>query len=260
VSLKPHLWNVMASAAGDAAKLRTLLMGATAEQLILLARRFDEASTNLSSKFANVPAADRSRTADVVVTHGQRLWNATMQDQDAASSIGNDASDFRQVFRDVYRERFGHELPSQEPDPAADPTLRFDPRWEEELWKLIEVINVGVPSEQATSLYTRSELAQLGTAAEVITDWIEDEISRKTGRPRVTEKWTGLSHWLLGQGKEAVEHYVSHTEQLPEEADMSVPWLAGMLLGIYDDRYSADLPYLPRERFGDDPSEDLDRV
>jgi hypothetical protein len=245
MSIKPHLWNVMVSAARDATKLRVLLEQATAEQLILLARRFHEAAVEVRGKLANVPEEDRSRIADAVVTHGYKVWKTTMQDADAAASIGDDTSAFRQVFADVYRERFGHELPAQEPDPAADSALRFDPRWEEELWKLIDVINVGVPIDEATSLYTRSELAQLGTAAYAITERLEDEIALKTGRPRVTEQWMGLGGWLLGQGKAAIDDYLAHPDRLPETPDLSVPSLAGELLGIYDDRYSADLPYLP---------------
>lgn len=237
MSLQPHLWNVVAAAAGDEGRFRELLKSATQEQMIVLRKRFEEAAARLRAVTPTEHLPDPDRYASWIVASGRKAYDEALTSR-VVAELPERVADFRGAFERVYRERFGGVMPHEEPE---DVRLRYDPSWEKELWELIEVVNVGVPLEEAASNYTRSELILLDIAARVVVDRIETEVSNKTGRA-IASTWIDIGDWLIGKGRDVVAHFIEHPDELPAEVPEGDSVFVGALENLYIDRYGVSMP------------------
>lgn len=250
MSVRPHLWNVMDMVKGDAAALRKLVQQATREQLILLNRRFGIAAGELRTdpRFAaHAEPGSEGKLSRWVVTQGRKAWQEAKQDPSRLPrEPPSEAPDFPRVMEGVYQERFGAAIPEQEPDPADDPKLSYDRAWEAELWKLIDVVNAGVPLTEAVSGYTRSELAQLDAAIGAVLDRLQPQFEEALGDdPSGLAGGSEWTTWVIGQGKEKVDRYLAHPDEAPRSVPEGAPLFAGQLDEVYEDRYGAHIPSIP---------------
>jgi hypothetical protein len=153
-----------------------------------------------------------------------------------------DVPDFPGVIANVYRERFGGDIPEQEPAPTIT-SAKHDPAWEQQLWELIDVLNLGVPVEQAVAGYTRSELLALIVALQFVTERISNKVHGTVGG-----EWSSLDPWLwanlvVGQGKETVDGYLADFATAPREPDIdNDDAILSRLESVYWDRYNKASP------------------
>lgn len=251
MSLRPHLWMIMEYARGDAGVLRYLVERATSEQLIVLYQRFCIAVSELRIAPGFASHAERNadwELASWVVSAGRALYHEAMRDPlRLPTRPPAGAPDYARIMEDVYRVRFGHDIPDQEPAPDAD--LRYDPEWEPRLWELVDVINVGVPFAQAVSGYTRSELVQLHAATGAIAErLLPSEVM--FGDDPAGLAWTEWTHWAIGQGKLVIEHWLAHPHEAPRHVPQDFKALFVQLEDVYFERYGAQLRPIPPGRMG----------
>ncbi len=231
---------------GDEVALRWLLDDATRDQLVLLNRRFGIAAAELRMSPRFAAHAKRGSESDLsffVVTQGRKAWSDALKNpRRLPKSPPARAPDFVSVMADVYRARFHDEIPEQEPDPAKDRSLRYDPAFEAQLWKLIDVVNAGVPLEEATSGYTRSELTQLNAAILVLLNRLCVQFEERFGEDPDGLAWCKWTDWMIGRGLETIEHYLAHPKKAPRTVPNDARFFAGDLDLVYEERYGAHIP------------------
>jgi len=232
MTFSPVLWWAAREAAGDAGKLRALAQGATAEQLVLLARRAREAAAELAAE---------PGVAAWAVTQGEQVWKDALRDpKTLPRTAPAGAWDMAAVLAEVYRRRFGAALPDQEPAPSE--AARFEPAWEDVLWDVVDVIGVGVPLEQALATYTRPELIGLGVAARHVVDRLAEQAEERFGDDPGRTGWMLWAEQALGRGKASVEAMLAEPPREPHEIPGDAPLLREALDAVYRARYGEPMP------------------
>ncbi|MEM6990009.1 MAG: hypothetical protein AAF721_05915 [Myxococcota bacterium] len=246
--MKPHLWS-LEDANGDPARLARLLADATAEQLILLRRRYGIAAAELRDR-----AAFRDHAADGyadalarwVVTRGERAYGLAMEDPSTLPDRPpSDAPDLYGTIGAVYAQRFGHPIPDQEPEPADLSALGPDPAWVEPVWNLIDLVQLGIPIAQAASGYTRSELIRLYYTASQIALHSVDARLRVAFPDECESEWHYLASHAMSQGRERLDSLLAAPEQLRDLMD-GYSTITSWLNDLYWERYGDQIGRRPR--------------
>jgi len=197
MGVRPFIWQVMASAAGQEPKLREICEDMTDEQLIVLHRLFRENVAQLAARHDGSP--DAYRRAQVTVARGKRAWYEAMRGDPLEPA---DGPDHARVMAEVYRSRFGHEIPLLEPEPAAVDT---DPRWENDVWDLMNAVSVGMPLAEGLGARTRSELVNLRAALNRVIDDMAAQARESFGPDPDGSDWHLWAAFVLWEGREAGE-------------------------------------------------------
>jgi hypothetical protein len=238
MTFRPQLWDLMKRAAGNPDALAALLAPATAEQLILLQHRFEDAVDALTREPAFAAHAEPGGApalASWVVTQGRKVWFDAQRDPAALPRRAPpDALDVPGVIARVYRDRFGGALPDEEPALPGD--LAAQPGDEDELWDLVEITNAGVPMADALSARTRSEIARLGLALDRVFDRL-NERAQVLGEDPTGTGWMSWTDWVIGQGKAAYERTLAQPEAAPREPPEDVEYFGAKLRDVYHQRY-----------------------
>jgi hypothetical protein len=243
MSFSANLWGVMRRAAGNEVALHALIAPGTGEQLIRLHRRFREAVASLEGGLAYRGHVRPGAAARWIVLQGRPAWNRARQDLRGVSpDVPANVPDFGEVIARAYRERFGEEIPTEEPDPADDPSIGYDPVWEERLWELIDVTNVGVPLVDSLEGHTRSDLVRLAHASQQVNGRLCAHFIAALGNDPAVD-WETSADWILGMGKDKVEHYMAHPEQFPRSVPLDVKIFPLELGWLYERRYGTPLPW-----------------
>lgn len=150
-------------------------------------------------------------------------------------------------MRDVYRQRFGGDIPELEPEPNWR-SFEPGPAWEQRLWALIDIVNLGVPIEEAVAGYTRSELILLQLALERISNRLEEQLAETFGEDPSGMGWEEVAVWIVGKGNETIEHVLHHPEEPAPTVPPDEPWLTDLLEEVYQQRYRARWPMLSQPR------------
>lgn len=242
--MKPHLWRVMEEADGDESRLRSLAESGTAEQLILLNRRFGITAATLRELpafRAHAAPGHADSLARWVVTQGKRTWLAAQRDPSTLPRESpDDTLDVAGVLADVYDARFGGRIPDQEPDPDASAELGPAPEWEERGWQVIDVARAGIPLAEAVSGFTRSELIRLYASLEALVEGpVSERLHEARGEDPAGFGWVHIAQWIVSQGRDEYERLLAN----PQDAPAQLPEGAFMILSELDDAYM--------DRYGD---------
>jgi hypothetical protein len=233
VTFRPLLWPLMTC---TEEALADILQHATAEQLVLLHRRFKMAVGLL------VHARVAREAAEEIVTRGIQAYEAALDAPERPTEAPVERRHLDRVMQRVYRERFGADIPLQEPDPKGCTDLVPEPKWEDELWKVIDTIGVGVPPADSLSGYTRSDLVRLDMALRAITERMQPSLEQAIG-DRAGYEWT---EWAIGHGKEALESYLRDPGSAPDQPP-GERIFGKVLNDEYVRRYGDIIPALPME-------------
>lgn len=251
--MKPHLWRVLEEAGGDEAELRRIVSEATAEQLILLNRRFGITVARLRDlpAFRDHAGTDREALARWVLTQGKKAWLHAQQDPSSLPARAPaDALDVPGVLADVYQHRFGGRIPDQEPDPRGRTDLGPDAEWETRAWELIDVVAAGIPMHEAVSGYCRSELVRLFNTMNAMAERVlTNEVRQYLGEDPEDADWRYVTEWVLTQGRDAYEAMLANPTSIPRDPPLGTEHSVLLQLDdVYIDRYGESVPALSGER------------
>lgn len=188
------MWQVMRSAGGSAAKLREICEDMTDEQLIVLHRLFHANVAELAARHDGA-----YRRAEVTVARGKLAWYESMRGDPLAPA---DGPDYARVMADVYRERFGGDIPLLEPAPT---TVDTDPRWDNDVWELMGAVSVGMPLAEGLDGRTRSELVNLRAALDRVIDDLATRAQAAFGEDPDGSEWHLWAAYALPEGRDTCE-------------------------------------------------------
>ena len=247
--MKPHLWNRVEEASGDPDRFAQPLQSATAEQMILLRRRYGIASAELRDRASFRDHAANGHAdllARWVVGQGERTYGHALKDPTfLPDRPPADAADLYGTIGAVYAKRFGHPIPDQEPPPTDLRALGPHPAWVGPVWGVIELVQLGIPIEQAVSAYTRSELIRLATTVEQIARHSVDQRLRDVWPDEDSTDWDAQALYAVSQGREAYEALRAAPEQLPDPHSRLPPSILSQLHEVYWSRYGDLIPAIP---------------
>ncbi|MBX2856722.1 MAG: hypothetical protein KTR21_17170 [Rhodobacteraceae bacterium] len=245
MGVRPILWKVVRDAGGTEAGLRALLAGATAEQMILLHSRLTGAAMLLwlDALQPRYPAPPEGLPlAHWIVSQGKAAYERAEENPQAfAAPPPADAPDLPGVVQRVYRERFGADIPNKEPDPAGRTDLGPTPEGEEQVWKLLGVLDAGVSLHGALQGFTRPELLWLSRCLERLYRQTRDQILK--ARPELDEEevFWGASK-LVDQGREVWEGALLDPSAIRFEEVRDYQPVYLLINDLYRERYHDDLP------------------
>ena len=225
--------------------MRALLDEATAEQMILLHKQLTDAAMLLwldaLQPFHPAPPAGVA-LARAIVSQGREAYEqAKAHPEEVAPPPPAELTDLPSVVAQVYRERFDAEIPPQEPDPARRSDLGPTPEREQAVWRMLGVLNVGVPLRDALTGVTRSELVWLSRSLERLYEEARDQML--TARPDLDEEalfWAAAE--LVDQGREAWERALQQPASLRVEQAWDYEPLSLRINALYRERYQEELP------------------
>lgn len=239
MNVRPLLWKVMLAVGASESALRRLCEQATQEQLILLHQRFRDAVAELVST-PGFTARAGSRSWELgawIVAQGKRAWFNAKRDPGAAPAVPPDgAPDLARVMADVYRERFGTDIPAREPEPSAPPP-EPDSGWETELWEVIDMLNAGIPPDDALASYTRSELQALDNTLLDVVGRVAEKAEAVFGDDPDGHSWSEWADWAVGQGRETCDGFLAHPRTAPRAIRGDAPFVDTLIGEEYRRRY-----------------------
>jgi hypothetical protein len=219
---------------GEGASLERICRGLTCEQLVLFHRRCAGAPDG--------SAAGWRALACFAVTCGKRVWYEAKRNPASLPAAPADGRDFERVMAEVYRERFGHDIPLLEPEPTG---VDGDPRYEAEVWELADAVSVGVPLAELLPARTRSELVNLDAALLRVVADLAERAEAVFGEDRAGLGWSQWADWMVGQGRDACEYQLAHPDEVVRDVPGDAWYLDSQLCDFYQARYGK-LPYTLR--------------
>lgn len=205
MTIQPNLWKLVASSAGDPAAFRKLLVPASTDELVRL---------------------HAWATSDDEALNPARLRPRAPAPFDAAA-----------VIADVYRGRTGAEIPAAEPTPPAD--LAPTPADETDLWKLIDMAELGIPLVEALASRTRAAILRLSRAY----DDLYNRLNARTdelGEDPNGAGWASWVDWIIQQGRDVYERTLADPAAAPHDVPYGSVYFTEALRGLYTDRYGED--------------------
>jgi len=234
----------MSSAAGDAQSLARLVAPATAEQLIRLHNWFEEVTDDLARTPEFVAHAEpgvADALARWVVTQGRKAWSDAGRDATGLpTQPPAGALDVPGLLARLYRERFGGDMPDDEPEPPAD--LQPQPEDEDELWELVDFAKTGIPLQDMLASRTRSELVRFARAHRRVFDRLNARALETLGDDPIGTGWAAWTDWVIGLGKATYDRYLADPQSAPREIPKEVDWFLDKLRDVYFDRYGEPMP------------------
>jgi len=239
MTFTPILWAAMRNAEGSRRALREVSVHGTAEQLILLHRRIDDAADELYPQPGFVEHADPGAAVALsrwAVTQGESFWKQAKRDPAVLPKRPPaDGWDAMAVLEEVYRARFGEEIPTNEPVPID--AYRYDPAWEATLWDVVSVLGVGVPIDEALGGFTRTELVKLAAARSEVTERLRQHAKQHFGEDPAGLDWAFWAAWLPLEGKAVHDAVFADPASVPKEVPDDGTLLSDEINEVYLARY-----------------------
>jgi hypothetical protein len=243
MTFTPILWSTLRAANGDEQALRKATAQATADQLTLLYQRIDDAADELYAQPGFTAHADRGAAnalARWAVTQGKSTWSKAMKDPTTLPRRPPaGAWDAMTVLEDVYRTRFGGDIPDVEPAPAG--AYVYDPAWEAALWKVVDALAAGVPIDEAVGGFTRAELVKLAAAHAEVAERLRTHAEKQFGADPSGMDWSHWASWLPLEGKEMHDAVFSDPAKVPRKVPTDAPLFSDLLDEVYQQRYGAQI-------------------
>jgi hypothetical protein len=109
--------------------------------------------------------------------------------------------------------------------------------WEKELWDAVDMLNAGIPPDEALASDTRSELQVLRTTLTDVVDKLGERAEAVLRDDPEHLSWRRWADWAVRQGRERCDEFLAHPETAPRTAPYDVPFIDSIIADEYQRRY-----------------------